>query len=613
MSRLFVAIGPGAEEREPAKVLVHSEAAEFDKLETFRADGLVAAVASRFTEPEDHTGLIVTAEWLLALDGRVDARAEIIRTLELEPQASSTEIVLKAVQRWGDEAPGKLLGDFAFVAIQRCSGRVLAARDAFGVRPLVFASSAGTLAFGSTERTLLGVLGRQPRADAEAVAWALSDQFVCQRGRTLFRGVSTVPPGSLLSWHGREVALQRHFFPDPSADEVALTEAEHARNVRAALGAAVMDQTRSTKRLGGECSGGLDSGVVLSIAATQLRERHREPLALIHTRGVGGCDELPFASAMAKRIGADLSVADWVTMPFLPVSAPDADVADSWCVPARQQFAELRSAGVRVVLTGQGSDELQSAWGLAVEDAVARGRIGGVWRLSGLSSDPCRIATWRQLGLLAARELTPRAVLERRHERSFRRRLPTWLTARARDAATEARREIARANEVFAHTSPMRQAICAALVHNPSITWIATQNQAVASFQGVDTVHPFLDKRVVAAFLALPTELRTSAQQSKPFLRRLYAAQLPPAVAWRTHVADYCVAYEKTFQNARESWLALTRDPRLSECGWVEPRRFAQDVRAAWDSGWLGFPLRTALRLEAFLRSLETAPPVPCP
>src|SRR5690348_3364503 len=112
---------------------------------------------------------------------------------------SDTEVLLKAYHHWGDRFVERLYGMFAFAIVERDSGRVLLGRDRLGIKPLYLTQNSSRVRFASSLPALLAGGGVDTRIDPVALHHYLTFHSVVPPPHTILRGVTKVPPGSLVA------------------------------------------------------------------------------------------------------------------------------------------------------------------------------------------------------------------------------------------------------------------------------------------------------------------------------------------------------------------------------------------------------------------------------
>ena len=274
---------------------------------------------------------------------------------------SDSEIALHLYEDLGTQCLHRLRGEFALVLWDEPNRTLFAARDRFGIKPLFYAVHDGTLLLASEVKALLaaGVPARWDRASFRHCAGIL----VPRQDRTLFAGIHQVPPGHYLLATPGDLRIVRYWdfdYPRGDAEGGAISDGEYAEAFRDALDDAVRLRLRADVPVGCYLSGGIDSCAVLGLAA-----RHRtDPIrAFTLTFDRPEYDESAIAREMAVRAGAE----------FYPIAIHQSDLADHFadavwhsetmCINGHGVAKYLlsravRDAGFKVVLTGEGSDEI---------------------------------------------------------------------------------------------------------------------------------------------------------------------------------------------------------------------------------------------------------------
>ena len=272
---------------------------------------------------------------------------------------SDSEIALHLYQERGADCLHELRGEFAFALWDEANQVLFAARDRFGIKPLFYAMHGGTLYLASEVKALFAA-GVPARWNRHTVFGSFASAHPTE---TLFEGVSQIPPGHYLLATAGYQQLHRYWdfnYPAANASAPSLDDREYAERLRAALNDAVRLRLRADVPVGCYLSGGLDSCAVIGLASTH----HPDPIrAFTLTFDRPEYDEGPIARDMATLCGAE----------YFPVPIRQSDLADHFfdatayaealCVNAHGVAKYLlsdavRRAGYKVVLTGEGSDEI---------------------------------------------------------------------------------------------------------------------------------------------------------------------------------------------------------------------------------------------------------------
>ncbi|MFM1987616.1 MAG: hypothetical protein RJA99_573 [Pseudomonadota bacterium] len=318
-----------------------------------------------------------------AIVNHVELRAELEGLGHVFTGACDTEVLLHAILRWGEAALPRLEGMFAFVAHDTRDASLLVGRDAFGIKPLYWRREPDRLLWASEAKALLAAPGVPRRLDLQALDDYLALQAVPGE-RTLFEGILKLEPAHLQRVDLRTLSVRttrwwRRVFGGPSVDPARL---------RDRIGAGVARQLRADVPVGVALSGGLDSSTVAAAAA---RAGVAPPVAFTGAFREGPeFDETAHSRRVADHLGARLETvwpteADWIdALPRL-ARAMDEPAAGPGLFPQFMVARLARAHGVKVLLGGQGGDELFAGYArhlvgaleAALEDAIdGRARPG---------------------------------------------------------------------------------------------------------------------------------------------------------------------------------------------------------------------------------------------
>ncbi|WP_019012907.1 asparagine synthase (glutamine-hydrolyzing) [Elioraea tepidiphila] len=298
---------------------------------------------------------------------------------------SDTEVLLEALERDGAAALNSLDAMFAFAWYDEASGRLMLARDIFGEKPLYYTDNDTCFAFASELSALAEVPGFDDRVDGDTIARFLAYQYV-PAPETIYRGARKLPPAHLLMREADGTFATRahyRFVPDGPA-EPARSLSEAADELEAILVGTVRQRLISDVPLGAFLSGGVDSSLVVALAARVLGQ----PVKTF-TIGFAGFAESEHkdAAEVAGLLGTDhreqVLSPDSVGLCEQIGRVLDEPNADSSCLPTFLLSRFTREA-VTVALSGDGGDELFGGYGrymATVDEATEAARL----RLPGFS------------------------------------------------------------------------------------------------------------------------------------------------------------------------------------------------------------------------------------
>lgn len=487
---------------------------------------------------------------------------EIYNFLELREELASkghrfetsgdTEVVLRGYLEWGDGLFSRCNGMWALAIRDPRRGGTLLCRDRFGEKPLYLGRTPdGAWWFGSEAAALRLAGAGSGRFDAARVLNFLLFGDAEDPGGSFFDGISQVEPGHLVVVSDDGVVHEREWwdlaeFARGSWD----TTPAQPEEIEEALDRAVRLRLRSDVLVGSSLSGGIDSSTILGSI------RSLDPSRDIHvfTASFPGqaVDEWKRASLVAEEFGA---VAHRVeptfdgfldSLPLLvrrqggPFDSPS--VFAQWCV-----MEEAASAGVVVLLDGQGADE---TWGgyrkyvwFAVADAMLRGDLRGAtgivgrWRSAHDLPRPDPL----QIGGLAL------PAPGRRLARGALRRLHRWIGPALLEA------ELVDPQGRKSRGPLLRQAAAAdgGRVILPRLLRYADRNSMAWSRE---LRLPFLDLELVAQAFSSGWRKGYESGWTKEALRRVASRRLPEEIVWRRGKTAYDVP--------EHEWL---RQPRVRE------------------------------------------------
>lgn len=294
---------------------------------------------------------------LLIWNGEIYNHAALRRRLvecgETFASDGDGEVLAALLEVDGVDGLAHVEGSYAFAFLAGEEGPFLLGRDPAGVRPLVYAHSTEGLVFASTLDALRATGAVSVEPDLDAIVDVLRDGVV-PTPRTALRGVSRVPPGSVVRFDRRLDALRVQI---PQAERSAPREPPAQPDVLQALRAAVRDRLRVDRPAAVLLSGGIDSALVAAVAT----EEAAIPAFTLSYPGMQGVDESERARQTARRLGLEHVVVPCPADPSAWVHgaahAFDEPFADASAVPT---WGLAREVGrhARVALSGTGGDEV---------------------------------------------------------------------------------------------------------------------------------------------------------------------------------------------------------------------------------------------------------------
>jgi asparagine synthase (glutamine-hydrolysing) len=475
---------------------------------------------------------------VLVHNGEVYNFIELARELRGEGPfrtRSDAEAILAAYRRWGADCLPRLRGMFAFALWD--GERLFAARDPFGIKPFYYAVVDGVLYFASEAKALLPFLPAI-ETDPDALADYLLLQYTLGDG-CLFKHVRSLPPGHSLVVEAGLVRISR-YWSLPQEIDAGHDQPWFGTRLRSALTESVDLHLRADVPVGSHLSGGLDSSLVATLAA-----RAEPPIRLaFHGKfaAVPGHDESAFAATAARHAGIDLNQVDITSADFRdnieavlyhldhPVAGPGSF--------AQFMVARLAARHVKVVLAGQGGDELfggyaryviarlEQCLGAAIEDGRAAAAAAAMMpNLAALREFKPLIRQFFANGMFGPLDQRYLRLIDRSAD------LATEVDWRLLDREAAVERYAAAFNGEGAQEEPLD-----AMMRFDFTTLLPALLQVedrMSMAHGLETRVPMLDRPLVELAAAIPASLRLQDGRMKSLLRDAFAGELAPEIAGR--------------------------------------------------------------------------------
>lgn len=464
--------------------------------------------------------------------------------------SSDTEVILHLYDEMGEDCLSLLNGDFAFAIWDVRRRRMVLARDRMGVRPLFYTNKDGVLYFASEIKALLKV----PGVSAEIDPIALDQIFTLWAPiapRTAFRNIHELEPASVMIATPGQVTVKRYWhldYPHRDAPSKLTTEDDAAEELQALLSDAVRLRMRADVPVGSYLSGGLDSSLVSALAAGMT------PLQLQTfsvTFDSAEHDESAFQTEMASALGARhrtiaCQAGDIAGVFPEVIRFAERPIIRTAPAPLYQLSGLVREAGLKVVLTGEGADEVFAGYDIFREARVRRfcarqpaSRIRPqLFRrlypyLPGLQQQSVEyLAAFFGAGSTALDDPLfshrPRFKTTAAAKIFFSGDLRATL--KGYDAAEEL---VSRLPQAFSLWHPLHQAQYLESRFLLPGYILSSQGDRMAMAHGIEGRFPYLDHRLVEFAARLPPDMKLKGLVEKHILRKVAGHLLPSAIRER--------------------------------------------------------------------------------
>lgn len=526
----------------------------------------------------------------------VELRDELVALGHRFATKSDTEVIVHAYEQWGAAAFRRFNGQWAVALWDAERRELVLARDPFGVRPLYVADHAGRLLFASEVKALFAAHPSLPRGFDPAGLDALFTFWSPVAPQTVFAGIDEVPPGTVRVYTAAGVTHDRSYEPAfPTSPETAfpgsLDDAVDA--VRQGLADATrLRMLRADVPVGSYLSGGLDSSF---IAALGLAAKGANFTTFSLRFADAEYDETSYQRLMAARLGSDhrevlVGRADIARVFPDVIRHTERPVLRTAPAPLFLLSKLVHDAGIKVVLTGEGADEMFAGYDLFREAKVRR-----FWAAQPTSSRRPRLLE-RLYPYLARSPVAQQAMARQFFGRGLERsgspgfgHEPRWHGAAALKRLFSADLR-ARLGGVDAHAALLaslpadftRWSVLAQdqflEVHTLLAGYLlSSQGDRMLMAHSVEGRFPFLDRRVAALAESLPAAYKLKVLDEKHVLKKA-AADLVPDEILRRPKQPYRAPDALSFATpeARE-WIDEVAGPRaIQAAGCFDPGAVGQ-------------------------------------
>lgn len=539
---------------------------------------------------------------LLVADARIDNADDLASELGLSgANLHAAALLIEAYRRWDAAFADRLVGDFAVALWDGVHRRLLLARDAMAMRPLVYARG-DALVFVASDPAQILAAGASRRLNEAQIVSRLSGGS----GRpewSYYAGIHRVPPGCTVVLDEFRRRVERHTI-DGVFRSTQAPPLDHAAALREVLVSSVATRLRAANGPGLLLSGGLDSMALAASAAAARRIRGGLPEISTFSFAFDDlpeCDERETSDPVAAHFGQPaiaVRASDAWTLAEHPAHGPALDAPDRFQshVLLDRAAETARARGVAVLMTGQRGDSL---CGSRIFDYLGHVRDAGL------------LALWRDLAHHSRGEGTSQAALFRRYVLAplARTAWPPWLVARARERMRRAlggdpfppwlrpdairRFDLLDVPEAVAPSWVLRGEARRRRFERVFSVYDGRSAEAlerVFARAGLRHVAPWADLRLAALAVTIPQHVITPAGEPKGLLREAMRGLLPEAARLAARKRTPQPLYDRGLRRSEPLVRSLIRGSRAAARGYVDERALA----AAYDGFLAGRPLHRA-------------------
>ena len=483
----------------------------------------------------------------------IELREELLARGHHFASLSDTEVILHLYEDLGADAVRKLNGQWSFAIWNARARTMFLSRDRLGVRPLFYTQCGDQFLFASEIKALFA----HPGVSRQIDPLGLDNVFTFWTTlppRTIFRGIHELPPGHSLTWHDGRIIVEQHWQPAFAPRDASTTcAAEERERLLELLTGATSLRLRSDVPVGAYLSGGLDSSVVTALAV-------RLSNAPVRTFSIAfddaEFDESSHQHEVVRALGTDhhevhCSHGDIARVMPDVVWHAETPLLRTSPAPMYLLAQAVREDGYKVVLTGEGADEVLGGYDIFKEAKVRR-----FWATFPQSTRRASLVK-RLYPYLPSLQRQPAASLraffdDARDEpgNPCFSHLPRWrVTSRLKMLLSDDMRSsigpydgradvAAQLPGGFGAWDPFCQAQYLEMTQLLPGYILSSQGDRVAMAHGVESRFPFLDPDLVQFASTLPPTLKMKALNEKYLLKQAARGLVPTAV-WQRSKQPY--------------------------------------------------------------------------
>jgi asparagine synthase (glutamine-hydrolysing) len=451
---------------------------------------------------------------------------------------SDTEAIVHLYEDFGERCVEQIGGMFAFALWDERQHKLLLARDRIGQKPLFYSQHGSDFYFGSEIKAILAIHLHKPELDLLAMHDYLSLRFISPP-RTIFKHIQKLPPAHTLTLQNGQISLRR-YWQLSFREKLTLSESEILEALCEQIKRTVDSHLLSDVPIGAFLSGGLDSSMIVAVLARDLGLR---PQTFSIGVGESDFDETPYARMVSERYQTQ-HVEERVAanlIQSLPEMIWHLDEPSDPIAACMFQAAQLASQHVKVVLGGDGGDELFAGFDRYVGNRyIARYSLMPMILRKGIMGPMLA----RIPDSFAYKSLTQK--LRWVHHLSLQRTAAEQYaeaTCFFRFTHEEKHtlygdrlwRELGERNSTVAITEPFNNAEADDLLDRmlytdfvtrlPEHSLVLTDRMTMA--HGLEARSPFLDHKLVEFLARVPANIKIQNNQPKHLMRKLAAGYLP--------------------------------------------------------------------------------------
>ena len=492
---------------------------------------------------DDKTDLAITA------DARIDNRKDLAIELNIgdNEDISDSYFILKSYEKWGENCPKHLLGDFVFAIWDNNENKLFCARDHMGVKPFYYYLNKNIFIF-STEIKALFTLSEVPRDLNEKKLALYLNRDILDKELTFYKDIKSLPGAYSLKITRENVEKEIYWKLDPNLTLKMDTEEDYANAFREIFSEAVKCRLRSHYPIGFELSGGLDSSSIVCMAKKILKKTDKNLKINTFSRVYDKIPESDESFYIQKVIdtgninptflnGDELS-------PLIDIETilwhQDQPFFSPNMTAQINSYKKMNDVGIRILLSGEGGDEIVSSLGYYLRELLLNFDLRKfVQELNGNSNkfDEDKYKIFINEIVFPSTPYFIKKLLRKLFNKNLNILNEDFL--KKLDLGTEK-------NIFLDHLGKLdTKEYHYFSINNPLSQTIFGIIDRSASISNIEERFPFYDKRIVEFCYSLPIEMKINYGWERYIMRLAMQDILPSEIQWRKQKSNLSHMYKR--------------------------------------------------------------------
>ncbi len=475
---------------------------------------------------------------ILTADVRIDNREEIFEKLNIINTSldiiTDADLILYAYQKWEDDCPKYLIGDFAFSVWDANKQKLFCARDHVGIKQFYYHLSKNEFTFSSEISPIFTNHNILKAPNLIAIKHFLKS-MAFEYEDTFYENILRLPSAHSLTVVNNKVTINRYWYPEQIKINNKLTMEEASKKFDELFKKAVDARLRSAYPVGSHLSGGLDSS---SVAAIACELKGKDSITAFSTHyGEMECDESKYSNAMIQKLGIKAIISRGDKLDFKNTYTIDRYNKEfpDWSgsglfMDELPMMEEAHKLDIRVMLTGQGGDHLLTGDIVMLVDYFKQMQWSKLYeelKYYGLTLK--NFKNYVLLPLLPEKvEDVLRLILRKKRTKIDRNDI-TQLSVYD---------DLRNDNKYKSMTYGQKEDV-GVILGMGNAMWMSQSSDNIGGHYSLEYRHPFYDKRLIEFTLSLPPEMKFSKGIIKILLRKTMKNRLVDIVSKRDDKAEF--------------------------------------------------------------------------